>query len=48
MDPMLVTEPVSQPVMSALNDVAPENMPVMSVTELVSHPDMSQLNAVAP
>ena len=42
-----VTELVSHAEMSALNDVALENMDPMSVTELVSHAEMSALNAVA-
>ena len=41
---MSVTELVSHPEMSALNEDAPENIPYMSVTELVSHPEMSTLN----
>jgi hypothetical protein len=42
---MFVTELVSHPEMSALNDDARANIYAMSVTELVSHPEMSALNA---
>jgi len=45
---MLVTELVSHPDMSALNDDASLNIQSMLVTELVSHPEMSALNADAP
>jgi hypothetical protein len=38
---MPVTELVFQPEMSALNAVAPLNMPYMFVTELVSHNGIS-------
>jgi hypothetical protein len=41
---MLVTELVSHPEMSALNDEATTNIYLMFVTELVSHPEMSALN----
>jgi hypothetical protein len=44
---MFVTELVSHPEMSALNDDAPRNIYAMSVTELVSHPEMSALNVDA-
>ena len=47
MPPMLVTELVSQPEMSALNADAPLNMFAMNITELVSQPEMSELNADA-
>ena len=45
---MLVTELVSQPEMSALNDDAPSNMLFTSVTELTSHAEMPALKDVAP
>jgi len=44
---MSVTELVSHAEMSALNDVAPLNMPSMRVTELVFHAEMFVLNDVA-
>ena len=48
--PLPVDELTFHPVMSALNDVALENMyrmPYHNVTELTSHPEMSALNADA-
>jgi hypothetical protein len=44
---MSVTELVSHPEMSALNDEAATNIYAMSVTELVFHPEMSALNSDA-
>ena len=44
MNLMFVTELVSHAEMSALNAVAPSNMPYMLVTELVFHAEMSALN----
>jgi hypothetical protein len=44
---MFVTELVSHPEMSALNDDACQNIKYMLVTELVFHPEMSALNAGA-
>ena len=47
MSSMSVTELVSHAEMSALNDVASQNISIMFITVLVSHVEMSALNDVA-